>query len=265
LAVNFWRRLDDYHVIGESGPETRALPNRLLKVRLLIQRSDAPNAAEAVAHYRHHAKGYDASARRTMWIRARTIERLMLRPGDRVLDVACGTGLSFPFLREAVGSRGEVVGIEISPEMMGLARQRVIEAGWRNVTLLESSLEAADIPGPLDAILFHFTHDVMRSPAALKQIFAKARTDARIAAAGMKYAPWWMAPVNVIVRAQARSYMTTFGGLAAPWDLALPYLSTFEWRSVLFGTGYIGWGRVQQRANHHPVPADAIRRTDRGF
>ena len=225
----------------------------------MIQRFDAPNAAEAVARYRHHAKGYDASARRTMWIRARTIEKLILRPGDRVLDVACGTGLSFPFLREAVGDKGEVVGIEVSPEMMSLARQRVTEAGWRNVTLLESSLESADIPGPIDAVLFHFTHDVMRSPPALERIFLAAGPDARIAAAGMKYAPWWMAPANVIVRAQARPYMTTFEGLAAPWDLALPYLSEFEWRSVLFGTGYIGWGRVHKAQSAAMDPENAGR------
>ena len=223
----------------------------------MIQRFDAPNVAEAVARYRHHARGYDASARRTTWIRARTIEKLVLRPGDRVLDVACGTGLSIPFLREAVGGKGEVVGVEVSPEMMSIARQRVKKAGWQNVTLLESSMESADIPRPLDAILFHFTHDVMRSPAALKRIFSAAGPDARIAAAGMKYAPWWMAPVNVLVRAQARPYMTTFEGLAAPWDLAVSYLSEFEWHSVLFSTGYIGWGRVQkaERAGFDAEPA----------
>ena len=143
-------------------------------------------------------------------------------------------------------SEGEVVGVEVSPEMIGLARQRVTEAGWQNVTLLESSIESADIPGPFDAVLFHFTHDVMRSPAALKRIFAAARPDARIAFAGMKYAPWWLAPVNIIVRAQARPYMTTFEGLDKPWGLALPYLQGFEWHSVLFRTGYIGWGRVHK-------------------
>lgn len=221
------------------------------------ERSDAPNTAKAVRLYRDHANGYDASARRTMWIRARTIEKLNLRPGDRVLDVACGTGLSFPLLREAVGAEGEVVGIEVSPEMIGLARQRVTEAGWQNVTLLEASIESADIPGPLDAVLFHFTHDVMRSPAALKRIFAAARPDARIAFAGMKYAPWWMAPVNVIVRAQARPYMTTFEGLDKPWDLALPYLQGFERHSVLLGTGYIGWGQVHESDNAAFTPDNA--------
>ena len=131
---------------------------------LLTQHSDAPDAVQAVVQYRHHASGYDASSQRTMRMRMRTIEKLALRPGDRVLDVASGTGLSFPLLREAVGAQGEVVGIDVSPEMTSIARQRVAEAGWQNITLLESSIESADIPGPLDAVLFNFTHDVMRSP-----------------------------------------------------------------------------------------------------
>ncbi len=153
-----------------------------------------------------------------MRMRVRTIEKLALRPGDRVLDVACGTGLSFPLLREAVGTQGEVVGIDISPEMMSLARKRVAEAGWKNIRLLESSIESANIPEPLDAILFNFTHDVLRSPPALQRIFAAAGPNARLALAGMKLLPWWMAPFNVFVRAKARPYMTTFEGLDKPRD-----------------------------------------------
>jgi demethylmenaquinone methyltransferase/2-methoxy-6-polyprenyl-1,4-benzoquinol methylase len=210
----------------------------------VTQSIDAPNAAEAISRYRRHANGYDASARRTMWIREGAIAKLGLRPGERVLDVACGTGLSLHALRHAVGPEGEVVGVDLSPEMMSLARQRVAEAGWNNVRLLESALESAELVGLFDAVLFHFTHDVMRSPPALERIFAAMRPGARTAFAGMKYAPWWMAPVNLVVRAKARPYMTTFDGLAAPWDLALPYLSEFDWSPVLFGTGYIGWGRT---------------------
>ena len=194
-----------------------------------------------------------------MRMRARTIEKLALRPGDRVLDVACGTGLSFPPLREAVGAGGEVIGIDISAEMMSLATQRVSEAGWQNVTLLESSIESANIPGPLDAVLFNFTHDVLRSPKALARIFAATGANAQIAIAGMKYAPWWMAPVNVIVRAKARPYMTTFEGLDKPWDLALPYLSEFEWSSALFGICYIGWGRVYKTERAALAPKNARR------
>ena len=208
--------------------------------------SKAPDAARAVAQYRNHARGYDASAQRTMRLRSRTIDKLCLRPGDRVLDVASGTGLSFPLLHDAVGEQGEIIGIDISPEMMDRARQRVAEAGWRNVRLLETAIDTADIPGQLDAVLLNFTHDVMRSRLALERIFAAMRPGARVAIAGMKYVPWWMSPVNFIVRAKARPYMTTFEGLEKPWDLALPYLTDFQWQSELFGIGYIGWGRVRE-------------------
>lgn len=236
---------------GRQGCERAILRPRSLRIRALNHRFDpstadaAPDPAEAVARYRAHAPGYDASARRTMWLRARTIDRLELQRGDRVLDVACGTGLSLPALRDAVGEGGEVVGIEISPDMIRLARRRVEQAGWRNVELVESPVEQADIGTAFDAVLFHFTHDVLRSPAALERVFAALRPGARVALAGMKYAPWYLAPLNLVVRMQARPYMTTFEGLAAPWDLALPYLDSFAWRPVLFGTGYIGWGRAR--------------------
>ena len=51
-----------------------------------------PDPHRAREKYRRHASGYDASARRTMGLRQRAITWLELAPGDRVLDVACGTG-----------------------------------------------------------------------------------------------------------------------------------------------------------------------------
>lgn len=202
----------------------------------------SPDQRLAIERYRAHAAGYDASARRTMPLRRRTVARLRLQPGDTVLDVACGTGLSFGLLREAVGPAGRIVGVELSPHMLALARERCRSESWDNVTLIESAMESAQLPAGLDAILFNFTHDVLRSPPALARIFAAARPGARVAAAGMKYAPWWLAPLNVVVRAQARPYMTTFEGLEQPWSLLRGYLQEFHWEAVLYGTGYIGWG-----------------------
>lgn len=206
-----------------------------------------PDTRLALARYRNHAPGYDASAMRTMPMRRRTIERLDLRPGDTVLDVACGTGLSFELLLDGVGDSGHIIGVELSPEMLAGAAAKVQAAGWRNVTLIESDMASVSLPRRLDAILFNFTHDVLRSPVALANIFAAARSGARVAFAGMKYAPWWMAPVNLIVRAQARPYMTTFDGLDAPWNLAEGFLERFHRESALFGTAYIGWGRVADK------------------
>jgi len=184
-----------------------------------------------------------------MPLRRRTIDLLELQTGETVLDVACGTGLSIGLLREAVGEAGRVIGVELSPAMLALARARCAREGWRNVTLIESAMESAELPAPLDAILFNFTHDVIRSPRALERIFAAARPGARVAVAGMKYAPWWLAPLNPFVRRRARPYMTTFAGLEAPWRPLLGYLERFEWSSVHLMTGYVGHGTVEVRGD----------------
>ena len=50
-------------------------------------------------------------------VRQRAVELLHLKAGHRVLDVGCGSGGSFPCLVHAVGPSGQVVGVEISPEI----------------------------------------------------------------------------------------------------------------------------------------------------
>src|SRR5690242_2305666 len=107
-----------------------------------------PDPLRAIERYCAHAPGYDASAARTMPLRRRTIAALALRSGDSVLDVACGTGLSFPLLVDAVGTEGRVTGVELSPDMANLARARIAAAGWTQVTLVVSAIESALLAGP---------------------------------------------------------------------------------------------------------------------
>ena len=64
---------------------------------------------------------------------------LQLQPGQVVLDVGCGTGLSLALLRAAVGETGRIYGFDQSPEMLALARTRAASAGWHNVKLFETS------------------------------------------------------------------------------------------------------------------------------
>ncbi len=210
-----------------------------------MMRGDGPDPQLAIERYRAHAPGYDATARRTMPLRRRTIGRLHLQSGDAVLDVACGTGLSLPLLSEQVGARGRVIGVELSPEMFEQAQARCRQTKLGNVTLINAAMEEASIERSLDAILFNYTHDVLRSPAALARIFSAAKPGARVAVAGMKLPPWYLAPLNPIVRARARPYMTTFDGLNRPWSLLDAFVESFEWHHTIFTTNYIGWGRVR--------------------
>lgn len=207
--------------------------------------SNAPDPKRAIVQYRAHAEGYDASAKRTMALRRRTIAALQLAPGDCVLDVACGTGLSFPLLVAAVGPRGRVTGIELSPAMALLARERMAHCAWGNVVLIESSAEDVQLAGAYDAILFNFAHDVLQSPAALARIFSAAKPGARVATSGSKFPPWWLGPANAVVRQMNAPYVTTFAGMRRPWRYLIEYVPDLRIRSALWGAGYVAYGRTR--------------------
>ena len=57
--------------------------------------------------------------------------RAALAPGERVLDVACGTGLIAFAAAETIGPEGRVVGIDLSERMVDAARQRAEERTYR--------------------------------------------------------------------------------------------------------------------------------------
>ena len=48
----------------------------------------------------------------------RTVERLELKPGSRVLDVACGTGASALPAADIVGPNGQVIGVDLAEKML---------------------------------------------------------------------------------------------------------------------------------------------------
>lgn len=60
--------------------------------------------------------------------------------------------------------------------------------------------EEARIPGPLDAVLFSYAHDVLQSPAALRNVLASARPGARVASVGAKLYPRPLSFLNFWVR-----------------------------------------------------------------
>src|SRR5262245_22633282 len=131
-----------------------------------------PELARSLAQYRRRAGRYDWELAAFEPIRVEAVRQLELRPGETVLDVGCGTGLSFGLLRAGIGAKGLIVGLDPSPEMLALARERVAAAGWKHVELIEASAASAQLHGKADAALFHFTHDVMRDEKALDNVLA---------------------------------------------------------------------------------------------
>ncbi|MGC2236278.1 MAG: methyltransferase domain-containing protein [Pyrinomonadaceae bacterium] len=119
-------------------------------------------------------------------LRRKAVELLKLKPGDRVLDAGCGSGASFPTLVQAVGSTGEVVGIEISPEFAINARKRIEKNGWKNVRVIEEPAQTAVLTGKFDALLMMAAPDVYASEDALANIFPYLSDNARVVVFGGK-------------------------------------------------------------------------------
>jgi SAM-dependent methyltransferase len=202
-----------------------------------------PDAEKAVEQYRRAAPGYDRHMRRFAHLQRLAVERLELGPGQTVIDVACGTGLNFALLQAGVGPSGHIIGIDLSPEMVSSARERVTAEGWENVTLIETPVEQAKPGGVANAALFSFTHDVLQSPKAVANIVAHLQPGARLASVGAKLGARWNLPVNFVVRRAARPYVSTFQGLDRPWR-ELERYAAIQHRSLALGGAYLAWGQL---------------------
>lgn len=88
------------------------------------------------------------------------------RPSERVLDVACGTGVTTRLVKARVGHEGHVDGLDINVPMLGMARELAsgLDIGW-----IESDVTDTGLPGgAYDVVLSqHGYHYFPDKPAAL--------------------------------------------------------------------------------------------------
>lgn len=226
----------------------------------------APDRDAALAQYRRRAAVYDLELALFEPIRRQAVARLALQRGDVVFDLGCGTGLSLPLLRALVGARGHVVGVEQSPEMIEKARQRVAQQRWKNVTLVCAPVETAALPAEADAALFHFTHDILRRPEAVARVVRQLKPGARVVASGLKWAPAWALPANLLVLPAALHSVSSLEGLKRPWSHLEVQIGPLEVQRLLLGAVYIAAGRVgglsQPMSQREPTasPASRMRR-----
>lgn len=195
--------------------------------------------------YRWKAGIYDLLVRRlTVRLRERAIAWLELAPGASVLDFGCGTGLSFELLHAAVGEHGRIIGVDVSPEMLARAREKVRRAGATNVTVMEANAEEVVLePRSLDGILCFYTHDIMRCRPALGRAVAALRPGGRFVAAGAKLAAGPSgAVVNPVTVAYSRTAITDLTGFDRPWTVLEQVIGTLDVETHLWDTAYLARG-----------------------
>ena len=122
-----------------------------------------PSKDDLINLYRKRAKHYDITANiyyligfREWAYRKLAVSALSLTRGDTVVEIGCGTGLNFGLLEEFVGPEGNIIGVDLTDDMIAQAKKRVEENRWANVELVECDAGKYKFPDMADGILSTF-------------------------------------------------------------------------------------------------------------
>ncbi len=202
--------------------------------------------------YRKKAKHYDITSRfypapgyPQRAHRRRAVRALGLRPGDSVIDIACGTGLNFPLIEEVIGPAGRIVGVDLTDAMLAHAQDRIETNGWSNVSLVLADAADFDFPSEVDGILS--TYALSQVPDCAKVI---AHGAAALSAGGRwvvldlklpDNTPRWLTQLGIAT-------VGRFGSLEEwivrrSWDAIRAAmqeeLADLCWTELLFGTAFL--------------------------
>lgn len=205
--------------------------------------------------YRKKAKHYDITSRlypapgypqRAQRLRA--VQALGLHTGDRVIDMACGTGLNFPLIEKVIGPGGRIVGVDLTDAMLARAQNRIAANGWSNISLVQADAAEFGFPSEVDAIV---------STYALSQVPECAEVIAHGAAAlsgGGRWVvldlkvpdstPGWLAQLGT---ATVRPFASIDEWMMRrPWEAIRATmqdeLAGFSWTELFFGTAFLAAG-----------------------
>lgn len=113
--------------------------------------------------YRKRADNYDITANlyyligfREAKYRKMAISRLGLKAGDTVVEIGCGTGLNFKYVRQAIGDNGRLIAIDLTDAMLNEAKSGIEKQGWKNITLVHGDAASYVFPADINAIYSTF-------------------------------------------------------------------------------------------------------------
>ena len=216
----------------------------------------------------------------------KTVEKLRLRQGARVLDVCCGSGASAIPAAESVGPSGWVLGVDLADRLLSLAREKARQRALHHITFRVADMLALEEPAEsFDAVLCVFgIFFVPDMPGAVRDLwrFVRPGGDLALTTWGSNVlepasSAFWRSildlrpdlhkafnPWDRIADPEGLRQMLRQGGVEAGAVMAEnrwhPFRSPEDWWTIVLGSGYRG--TVEQLT---PTELTAVREANLAF
>lgn len=126
---------------------------------------------QQIAETFNQRKNYDNEGDLHHKLARRLVEYAGVKPGEKIVDMATGTGLVAIAASNIIGKRGKIIGIDISPGMLERAKSKIEIGKINNIEIRLGDVESVELPGnSFDKIFcctaLPFLHNV---PATLRR------------------------------------------------------------------------------------------------
>jgi ubiquinone/menaquinone biosynthesis C-methylase UbiE len=211
--------------------------------------NDKDPATKAVKTYNSAADSYDDPAN-TFWERfgRKTVQRLELRPGSRVLDVCCGSGASALPAAEIVGTDGSVVAIDLAEKLLELGRKKAVERGLSNIEFRGGDMLNLNFENEFDAVVCVFgIFFVPDMESAVRELWRALEPGGKLAIT--TWGPRFFEPATTAFWNSIRDVRPDLYKGFNPWDRICDRNSLLQ----LLNNSGIAQVEILEEANRHPI------------
>jgi len=197
--------------------------------------------------YQNRAKYYDLSANlyyltgfRENAYRKKAVALLNLQPGDTVIEIGCGTGLNFQHIQQYIGPTGRLIGVDLTADMLSVARNRCKKNNWKNVELIEQDAALFQFPDSIDGVISTFALTLMPE---YKQIIEHASVALsvrkKMVLLDLKIPDWPKPLISLAVALTAPFGVSLEVGQRHPWEDMQQVFGNMQIEEIYLGGVYL--------------------------